>query len=113
MKKWGDGMGVIRFSLDPDRQKGQTFSSDDYIYRTDPEWKLILDNLPEGRIEVFYGGKSSMDEMKITKNYGADGADIPADYVKRYSTIYADVILYRPGEYSGEAIVKIMIPVIH
>ena len=82
-------MGVIRFSLDPDRQKGQTFSSDDYIYRTDPEWKLILDNLPEGRIEVFYGGKSSMDEMKITKNYGDDGADIPADYVKRYSTIYA------------------------
>ena len=54
-----------------------------------------------------------MDEMKITKNYGADGADIPADYVKRYSTIYADVILYRPGAYSGEDIVKIMIPVIH
>lgn len=106
-------MGVIRFTLDPEKQKGQTFSSENYIYRTDPEWKLILDNLPEGRIEVFYGGKSSMDEMKITKEYGADGVDIPKDYIQRHSTLYADIILYPPGSFSGEDIVKIMMPVIY
>lgn len=106
-------MGVIRFTVDPEKQKGQTFITDDYIYRTDPDWKLVLDNLPEGRIEIYFGRKPSMDEMKINKSYAGDGVEIPKDYIERYSTLYADIIWYAPESYSGEDIVKIMIPVIH
>lgn len=103
-------MGVIRFTLD-ENQKGQTFRSKDYIYRDDPEWKLVLDNIPDGRIEVFFGSKSSMDEMKIARIYKDDGVDIPKDYIRRKHTVYADIILFVPEAYSGEDIVKIMIPV--
>lgn len=104
-------MGVIRFTVDPEKQKGQTFITDDYIYRTDPEWKLVLDNLPEGRIEIFFGSRPDMDEMKIARRYYSD-VEIPRDYISRESSIYADIIWFAPGADSGEDIVKLLLPVI-